>query len=73
MRDARLVHMANQIAASVPSRADVPGQVALHLKSFWAPSMIDTLSRHAQQHPADLSDDVTAALAILRPVDAHSG
>ncbi len=73
MRDARLVHMANQIAASVPSRADVPGQVALHLKSFWAPDMIAVLSRHADLHPEDLSSDVLAALAILRPVDAPNG
>ena len=73
MRDARLVHMANQIAAGVPSRADVPEQVALHLKTFWAPSMIDTLTRHAQEHPDDVTADVAAALGILRPEEAPHG
>jgi hypothetical protein len=59
--------MANQIAASVPSRIDVPQQVALHLTTFWAPSMIQLLAQHAEQHPADIAPDVAAALAVLRP------
>jgi hypothetical protein len=73
MRDAHLARMANQIAASVPSRTDIPEQVALHLASFWTPSMIESLTQHAEHHPGDIGPDVIAALAVLQAKAVPNG
>jgi len=71
MITSRLVAMANQIALGVPDRAHVADQVALHLRSFWAPSMINELAAHAVMSPGDLRPEVVEALKNLRPMVVH--
>lgn len=66
MSTARLVRMANQIAASVPDRALVAEQTAAHLKTFWTTSMIATLAQYASEDPEAVEPSVLAALDILR-------
>jgi hypothetical protein len=73
MITSRLVAMANQIALGVPDRAHVADQVALHLRSFWAPSMINELAAHAEASPGDLQPEVVEALATLRPKVLNHG
>jgi hypothetical protein len=70
MRPEPLVKMANQIAASVPVRADVPAETAVHLRKFWAPVMIDILATEVNDNPGSVSIDVRNALAILRPKES---
>lgn len=69
----RLVTMANQIARGVPDRRHVSEQVALHLRSFWAPSMIDELAAYAPSHESELQPEVIDALAVLRPQAVSHG
>lgn len=69
----RLVAMANQIALGVPDRRHVSEQVAFHLRSFWAPSMIDELAAYAPTHEGELQPEVLAALAVLRPQAVSHG
>ena len=71
MITSRLVAMANQIALGVPDRAHVANQVALHIRSFWAPSMINELAAHAAASPVDLRPEVVEALENLRPMVVH--
>ncbi|MEI6360877.1 MAG: formate dehydrogenase subunit delta [Actinomycetes bacterium] len=66
-----LVKMANQIAVSVPDQGAAVEQTVTHLKSFWAPAMIDALARHRADHPDAVSPTVATALDILRPEYAH--
>ncbi len=69
----RLVTMANQIARGVPDRRHVSEQVVTHLRSFWAPSMIDELAAYAPAHEGDLQPEVLTALAVLRPQAVSHG
>jgi len=73
MITSRLVTMANQIALGVPDRAHVAAQVAQHLRSFWAPSMINHLAAHAAASPGDLQPEVIEALVNLRPKVLNHG
>lgn len=65
MSTQRLVDMANQIAANVPDRANAAQQTALHLRTFWAPSMRDSLAAYATDHPEVLSPEAREAVAML--------
>jgi hypothetical protein len=69
----RLVAMANQIALGVPDRAHVADQVVQHLRSFWAPFMINELAAHAAASPGDLQPEVVCALMNLRPKVLNHG
>ena len=51
MRDDRLVTMANQIAANVPDPEHAAEQTAAHLRTFWAPVMIEDLAAIAHVRP----------------------
>jgi len=57
--------MANQIAAGVPSREDVAGQVSHHMQQFWTPEMLKDLSDIAANTPDCIGAEVHAALAAL--------
>ena len=59
------MQMANQIAANVPDQQRAAEQTATHLRSFWAPVMIDDLRAEAGQEPEQVSPAVHAALATL--------
>ena len=69
----RLVAMANQIALGVPDRRHVSEQLVTHLRSFWAPSMIDELAAYAPAHESELQPEVIDALAVLRPQAVSHG
>lgn len=69
----RLVTMANQIALGVPDRGHVSEQIVTHLRSFWAPSMIDELAAYAPAHEGELHPEVLDALAVLRPQAVSHG
>jgi NADH-dependant formate dehydrogenase delta subunit FdsD len=73
VRDDRLVAMANQIAASVPVPAHAAEQTAAHLRTFWAPVMIDDLAALVQGSPELVTPAVREALAALRPEGASHG
>ena len=60
-----LVKMADQIARNIPDRAHVAKATSEHMKSFWAPSMITTLTDYSHKHPEEVSADVRGALAQL--------
>lgn len=72
MRDDRLVAMANQIAANVPDPARAAEQTAAHLRTFWAPVMIDDLAAIAHDQPDVVAPAVREALSTLR-LRADSG
>ncbi|HEV8023936.1 MAG TPA: formate dehydrogenase subunit delta [Candidatus Nanopelagicales bacterium] len=65
-----LVKMANQIAANVPLRNDIPGQVANHIRTFWTPVMRTDLTAIAREHPDALAAQVHDALDQLHAVEA---
>ena len=60
-----LIKMANQIASSIPTREDVPGQISAHLRQFWTSEMLQTLRQIAVETPDILSEDVHSALQSL--------
>ena len=60
-----LIKMANQIASSIPTREDIPGQVSAHMRQFWTSEMLKTLSEIAAETPDLLSEDVHSALQSL--------
>ena len=60
-----LIKMANQIATSIPTREDIPGQISAHMRQFWTNEMLKTLREIAAETPDILSDDVHSALQIL--------
>jgi hypothetical protein len=72
-RTARLVRMADQIAASVPVPARAADQTATHLRTFWAPAMIDDLAAVARADSGAVSPAVREALAALRPSEPAHG
>lgn len=65
-----LVTMANQIGAffeSYPDRAEASGEIAGHLKRFWAPRMRSQLLQHLdQQRGEGLSPLVLASITDHR-------
>jgi NADH-dependant formate dehydrogenase delta subunit FdsD len=73
VRDERLVTMANQIAANVPDPAHAAEQTAAHLRTFWAPVMIDDLAEIVHANPDAVTPPVHEALAVLRPEGASHG
>ncbi len=60
-----LIKMADQIAKNIPDRAHVAQATRDHIKTFWAPSMIENLKEYANKHPEEVSADVRGALASL--------
>jgi hypothetical protein len=60
-----LIKMANQIAHSMPSRDDKPGQISAHMRQFWTSEMQQTLRQIASETPDLLSEDVHSALQSL--------
>jgi hypothetical protein len=65
--------MANQLAANVPDPARAAEQTAAHLRTFWAPVMIDDLAETARGNPSAVTPPVHEALAALRPEGASHG
>jgi formate dehydrogenase subunit delta len=68
MNDAKLVHMANQIALNLqalPEEAAVQA-IAEHLKSFWTPAMRQALVTHLAQGTNDLAPLCERAVERLR-------
>ena len=60
-----LIKWANQIASSIPTREDIPGQVGAHMRQFWTTEMLKTLREIAAETPDILSEDVHSALQSL--------
>ena len=60
-----LIKMANQIASSIPTREDIPGQISAHMRQFWTSEMLKTLREIAAETPDILSEDVHSALQSL--------
>ena len=60
-----LIKMANQIAHSMPTRDDIPGQISAHMRQFWPSEMQQTLGQIASENPDLLSEDVHNALQSL--------
>lgn len=73
MRTEHLVKMANQIAANVPDPARSAAQTATHLRTFWAPVMIDDLVAIVRDSPDAVTPAVREALSALRPEGASHG
>ncbi len=69
----RIVRMANQISVSVPDARLAAEETAAHLRTFWAPVMIDDLDELARREPERLQPAVLSALALLRPIEAAHG
>jgi hypothetical protein len=65
--------MANQIAANVPDPSHAAEQTANHLRTFWAPVMIDDLAEIVHANPDAVTPPVHEALAALRPEGASHG
>ena len=60
-----LIKWANQIASSIPTREDIPGQISAHMRQFWTTDMLKTLRMIAAETPDILSEDVHSALQSL--------
>ena len=60
-----LIKWANQIAHSIPTREDIPGQISAHMRQFWTTEMLKSLRTIAADTPDILSDDVHSALQSL--------
>lgn len=63
---AHLIKMVNQIAENIPTRTDVPHQVATHLRSFWTPAMRAQVEELAREQPDEFLGDVQEAIELLR-------
>ncbi len=63
-----LVRMANQIAANVAHHPyeQAAGEVAAHLRSFWAPSMREELAAYVADGGTGLDPVAREAVAQLR-------
>lgn len=70
MTEPHVVKMANQISMNVPDRSRVAEQTATHLRSFWAPVMIDELARCVSAEPGAVTPEVIAALVQLGKLEA---
>ena len=62
-----LIKMANQIASSIPTRDDIPGQISAHMRQFWTTEMLKTLREIAAETPDILSEDVHSCLLYTSP------
>ena len=60
-----LIKWANQIASSIPTRQDIPGQISAHMRQFWTREMLKALREIAAETPDILSEDVHSALRSL--------
>ena len=60
----RLADMAAQIAASAADQERVAELTAQHLTTFWTPTMIDVLRRHATERPDEVASVVQEALGL---------
>jgi hypothetical protein len=60
-----LIKWANQIASSIPTREDIPGQISAHMRQFWTTDMLKSLREIADETPDILSEDVHSALQSL--------
>ena len=68
MNTAKLVRMANDIAANFDCGRDRAREVAGvvdHIGRFWSPYMLDAMARHMQSGDAGLSDLAEQALREL--------
>ena len=68
MNPAKLVRMANDIAANFDCGLDRASEVAGvvdHIGRFWSPYMLDTMARHMQSGDTGLSDLAEQALREL--------
>jgi hypothetical protein len=61
-----LVKMANQIAANIPGRDDIPEQLVAHVRSFWTPAMLADLEFLTREQPDIFDADVRVAAELLR-------
>lgn len=66
---AKLVHMANQIAANLAQEPDPAAATAEHIRLFWDPRMRVGI---AQADQAALSDIARSALALLAQPEARA-
>ena len=60
-----LIKWANQIASSIPTREDIPGQISAHMRQFWTTEMLKSLREVAAKTPDILNEDVHSALQSL--------
>ena len=60
-----LIKWANQIASSIPTREDIPGQISAHMRQFWTTEMLKSLRETAAKTPDILNEDVHSALQSL--------
>ena len=60
-----LIKWANQIASSIPTREDIPGQISAHMRQFWTSEMLKSLREIADETPDILDEDVRSALQSL--------
>ena len=60
-----LIKWANQIASSIPTREDIPGQISAHMRQFWTTEMLKSLRTIAAETPDILSEHVHSALQSL--------
>jgi len=63
-----LIKMINQIADNITSEEGDDARacdVAAHVKKFWAPSMIKTITEHADVDPKEFQPVALAATRIL--------
>lgn len=72
MTEPSVVRMANQIALNVPDRANAAQATATHIRTFWAPSLIEDLQALVAANPTCVNDIVLAALAELNPIEAFN-
>jgi predicted secreted protein len=70
MTQSSVVRMANQIALNVPDRANAAAATATHIRTFWAPSLIEELQAEVDDDPTCVNDIVLAALAAISPIEA---
>ena len=71
---ARLVRMANQIAAEFANqRPDAAAATAEHIRLFWDPRMLTMLLAHGAAGGDGLSPVAAAATAMLRGGSADGG
>lgn len=71
---AKLVRMANQIAAFFETQADIdgPAAVADHINKFWEPRMRRQFMTLVDAGGAELSPLVLAAIPAIRLPEDHS-
>jgi len=63
---ARLVTMANDIAANLGFQSEAAEKTADHINRFWAPRMRSLLLEYAENGGQGMSDNLLAALGKVR-------